>query len=316
MVVLLTALSALAAEDYGREGPFRAELVRAEWRDVKRDREVPVTIYSPAAATNPCPVIVFSHGLGGTRDTYEYLGRHWASHGYVCFHVQHHGSDDAVWRNTSQRAEGMRRAAADPRNAMERVLDVSFVLDELERTNSAPEAIHRICDLKRVGLAGHSFGAWTTLAIAGQRIALLNRSFADNRVKAAIPMSAPIPTRRTPQTYSDIRIPLFHLTGTADESPINNTTAKDRRVPFDSITHAPQYLLTFEGGDHMIFSGRLGTSRPASESSAMLAIIKSSTTAFWDSTLKESAEAGEWMRGGGLTNALGRLGTIETKPAK
>ena len=39
-------------------------------------------------------MIVFSHGLGGTRDGYEYLGRHWASYGYVSVHLQHKGSDD------------------------------------------------------------------------------------------------------------------------------------------------------------------------------------------------------------------------------
>ena len=29
------------------------------------------------------PIIIFSHGLGGSRDSYEYLGRHWAGCGYV-----------------------------------------------------------------------------------------------------------------------------------------------------------------------------------------------------------------------------------------
>src|SRR4051812_39599848 len=79
-------------------GTFAVETLKLEWRDAKRQRDVPAKIYFPKDATGACPLIVFSHGLGGTRDGYEYLGRYWASHGYVSVHVQHLGSDDAVWR--------------------------------------------------------------------------------------------------------------------------------------------------------------------------------------------------------------------------
>ena len=60
-------------------GPYKVASVKYEWRDTARDREVPVKIYYPADCNTPCPVIIFSHGLGGSRDGYEYLGRHWAS---------------------------------------------------------------------------------------------------------------------------------------------------------------------------------------------------------------------------------------------
>lgn len=310
LLLLLAALPAFAA-DYSRDGAFPVETSRGEWRDAMRNRVVPLTIHSPATATN-APVILFSHGLGGTRDTYAYLGRHWASHGYVTIHVQHHGSDDAVWRGNAERTNALRRAVADPGNAMDRPLDISFVLDELARTNSQAAALHGVCDLSRVGMAGHSFGAWTTLAIAGQRFGLGIRNFSDPRVKAAIAMSAPVPARRNSQTYSNVRVPLFHMTGTADESPIGETAAKDRRIPFDSIANVPQFLLTFEGGDHMIFSGRSNTSRMASDTEAMLAVIKSSSTAFWDCYLKGSAEARHWLLND-LGKVMNQTGKLETK---
>ena len=44
-------------------------------------RTVSVKIYS--SNTSEAPVILFSHGLGGTREASPYLGEHWASHGYV-----------------------------------------------------------------------------------------------------------------------------------------------------------------------------------------------------------------------------------------
>ena len=46
-------------------------------------REVPVKISDYPASGGRCPVVIFSHGLGGSRDGDQYLGRHWASHGYV-----------------------------------------------------------------------------------------------------------------------------------------------------------------------------------------------------------------------------------------
>ena len=59
---------------------------------------MPVLICYPKdiSADKPEPVIVFSHGLGGSRETYAAYGMHWASYGYVVIFPQHHGSDTAV----------------------------------------------------------------------------------------------------------------------------------------------------------------------------------------------------------------------------
>ena len=43
------------------------------------------------------PLVVFSHGIGGSRRGYSYLGQHWASHGVASLHLQHIGSDRNVW---------------------------------------------------------------------------------------------------------------------------------------------------------------------------------------------------------------------------
>src|SRR2546423_15576637 len=70
-------------------GPYAVEVIRYDWLDGKRERKVPVKIYFPKSGNAAFPVIIFSHGLGGSREGYEYLGRHWASHGYVSVHLQH-----------------------------------------------------------------------------------------------------------------------------------------------------------------------------------------------------------------------------------
>jgi len=92
--------------------------------DQQRKREIPIRVYLPAGKV-PAPVVLFSHGLGGSREGSAYLGRHWAARGYVAVFLQHPGSDSAVWQDKppAQRMAAMRQAA-DLANFMLRVRDV------------------------------------------------------------------------------------------------------------------------------------------------------------------------------------------------
>ena len=97
----------------GKPGLYAVETARYDWQDEARQREIPVKLYFPKTGDGPFPVIIFSHGLGGSRDNYEYLGRHWASHGYVSVHLQHKGSDAAVWKDQANPMEAMRQAVKE-----------------------------------------------------------------------------------------------------------------------------------------------------------------------------------------------------------
>jgi predicted dienelactone hydrolase len=307
------------AQHYQVSRTQSVETVKFEWKDAKRDREVPVKIYYPKTGSGPFPIIIFSHGLGGTRDAYEYLGRHWASHGYVSVHLQHIGSDDDVWRNVepSERMKAMRRSAANPQNSLNRPLDVSFAIDQITRLNREAGPFQGRLDLNRIGAAGHSFGAYTTLAVAGQVFVgpfVDGKTLADPRVKAAVPMSAPVPShnRELDRVFGKIQIPCLHMTGTKDNSPIGNTPAEDRRLPFDHSNGADQYLIIFENGDHMIFSGR-GRLAGGENDEQFHALIRESTLAFWDAYLRGDSKAKAWLAGGGFERVLGKDGTFEKK---
>lgn len=312
---LVLAAIGLRAADYKRApGPHQVEVLRLDWRDASRQRTVPVKIYHPASAPGASPVILFSHGLGGTREAYEYLGRHWASHGYVSVHLQHAGSDDAVWRGSTRPMESMRGAVKDWKSALHRPLDARFALDELTKLNQANGPLKGRLDLARVGMSGHSFGGWTTLAVSGMSLGPGGAaSLADPRIKAAIAMSAPANRLNADQVYAGIKIPIYHLTGTADNSPLNETKPEDRRIPFDHIQNAEEYLLTFNGGDHMVFSGRSGLRGNRAKDPVFHDLIRMSTTAFWDAYLKGDAAAKTWLAGGGFEQALGREGTFEQR---
>jgi len=305
-------------ETYKKQpGPHQVETITYDWLDAARDRTVPVRVYYPKAGGGPLPVILFSHGLGGTRDGYAYLGRHWASHGYVSVHLQHTGSDDAVWRGKANPMQAMREAAAGPRNAIDRAGDVRFAIDRLEATDRDTPPLKGRLDLARLGMAGHSFGAHTTLAVAGQTyIPLLGKpKTADPRVKAAIPMSAPVPPRKRnlDAVYQHIRIPCFHMTGTLDSSVIRETDPKERRIPFDHTRGSDQYLVTFAGGDHMVFSGHRRRLGDGTKDPLFHDLIRQSTTAFWDAYLKGDAEAMAWFSGDGFARLLGANGVFEKK---
>lgn len=89
------------------------------------DRQVPCKIYIPSGIRQPTPVILFSHGLGGTNGGADYLGRHWAARGYVTVFLQHPGSDAGLWQGKDPKtAVKSLKEAANWKNHLLRVEDV------------------------------------------------------------------------------------------------------------------------------------------------------------------------------------------------
>ena len=135
----LTLCCLAHAEDLPVYAPLapslEVEVIKLEWQDKSRDRVVPVKLYFPKTGSGPFPVIVFSHGLGGSRDNNPYLGNHWAGCGYVSVHMQHIGSDDSVWKGKplTDRTKALQGSAANLANILNRPLDGKFVIDELEK---------------------------------------------------------------------------------------------------------------------------------------------------------------------------------------
>ena len=109
-------------------------------------------------------------------------------------------------------------------------------------------------------------------------------------------------------------MPMLHMTGTKDDSPVRpELKPSDRRVPFDSIDAPEQYLVIFHEGNHMLFSGHarpLGLTRMEREYQP---IIQELTLKFLDATLRQCAQAQEWLNGSGSTELLGNRATFEKK---
>ena len=274
--------------------------------DAKRNREIPVWAYLPAA-TNAQPVVLFSHGLGGSRENNPYLGRHWAARGYVAVFVQHSGSDSAVWKDKpfAERMAAMKDAAG-VKNFGLRVKDIPAVLDQLARWNAlGGHALAGRLDLRHVGMSGHSFGAVTTQAVSGQKVPFGLADFTDSRIQAAIAFSPSTPRRGdAKRAFGEVKIPWLLMTGTKDVSPIGEVDVASRLGVFPALPPGGKYELVLEGAEHSAFSDRPfpgdKEKRNPNHHRAILAL----STAFWDTYLRGDPAAKEWLDGEGPSSVL------------
>ncbi len=281
---------------------------RGVWSDPNREnRAVPYKIYIPQGIEGKMPTIIWSHGLGGSRDGAGFISRYVASYGFVIVHIQHKGSDSGLWEGKPGHPWDVIRNTHIPRKAtLQRLLDVPFAIDELQKMN-LPQA-----DLSRLGMSGHSFGAMTTQTMAGQRRGLGRRLYDlfEERFKAAIAYS-PVPVtykagHEMADFYGGIRIPMLYMTGTEDSSPVNaEITYKTRMDVFEHSKGPEQHLLILEDGDHMVYNGSRGQLADNPKREIHEKIIKLSSLAFWDAYLKGDEAAKEWLNGGAFENWLG-----------
>ena len=323
-IALLTASSILslprpaAAEELRNAGTepsavrYSIATTDMSWHDSERGRTIPVRIYYPTGIAERFPVIVFSTGLGRSRDDCTYLGRRWAGCGYVAVFVQHPGSDDGADRGLRKRKE-LQRAFYAPDNIRNRPLDMIFVIDRLEKMVHDGSSTGDRLEMTRVGAAGHDFGSQTVLALAGQ-VLPGQITFKEPRVKAVVAMSSPVPIGQVPlaEAYANISLPCLHITGTADNSIVATTQAHQRRLPFDYTTAADQFLITLNGADHLTYSGHVRAANGTYDGMFQRMIAECSTV-FWDAYLKGDAQAKSWLAGKGIKDHLGSAGWIETK---
>ncbi len=272
-------------------------------KDAARERVIPVRAYLPAE-TKPAPVVLFSHGLGGSRDNNPYLGEHWAKRGYVVIFMQHLGSDESVWKDVAalERMTAMRQAAS-AKNYIDRTKDVPAVLDALAKWNSEKgHPLNGRMDLEKVGMSGHSFGAQTTQVMAGQSAGRI--SLRDPRIDAAVMMSpSPPPRGDVAGAFATVKIPCLLMTGTLDDSPIGNATPADRLKVFPHLKEAPAWQVVFDKATHMDFGQRDlrgGKIKDTRYHRSILAL----TTAFWDAELKGKPEALKWLNDDGAKKVL------------
>lgn len=173
-----------------------------------------------------------------------------------------------------------------------RVRDLTFILDAVEQVETLVPALKRRSDLSRVGVAGHSLGAYTAMLLGGVTADIGDqklRSFRDPRVRCILPVSAQGTGQQglTTSSWSALTIPMLTITGSLDKGGARQGP-EWKKQPFDLSPPGDKFLVFIEGAHHVSFGGT-GTA-------AITAVVKATTSAFWDAYLKESPAAKEALK--------------------
>jgi len=285
----------------------------------------PAVRHAEVAHLPDTPLVVFSHGLASFGRQSTFLTTHLASHGYVVLAPDHPNSSlPAVLR----RAHRATRTIAHRRMSMmgrERLRNIDAVLLGFR---DADREIARVVGDGPVGLTGHSFGAWTTLAYTSQH----------TPIGAALPM-APIGLGFNPVFEEDSAYAGVDLSYPMRPPTITLAAEYDSLCPLRGIRRlhsalpAGPRLLVLHGAEHFhfcdyveiahaLFRGGYAVARifgraqervrsrsellGAEEAKIAAKVI---ALALFDANLRENAKAQQWLDG----DLLRTLGTMSVR---
>ena len=150
------------------------------------------------------------------------------------------------------------------KSAVDRPQDIRFVLDQVLAGNASVDPA--VIDASRIGMYGHSFGGYTTLAVAGGTV---SGALPDSRIKAIAPLS-PLASASAVSTdpglvplTGNIEVPTLVSFGTADHIFGINFVDQGREIFTDLDTRAvgEKYRVEIRRGVHSGIHGYLRLSR-------------------------------------------------------
>jgi len=226
------------------------------------------------------PLILLSHGFGGTASGLGWLGTALAVHGFIAVAVDHPGNN-ALEDSTVEGSSLFWLRAVDLSAVISAMLDDKVFGSQI--------------DPARIGAAGHSLGGYTVIAVAGgitdperleafcrsatadalckpppemsdmrrrrlarlssdsdfrQRYSQAHNSYRDERVRAVFAMAPGLGPIFTLESLGKISIPVGIVTGGADEitPPSSGAEALAKAIPHAS-------LKIFPHASHFVFFG-------------------------------------------------------------
>jgi predicted dienelactone hydrolase len=306
--------------DLSASGPLTVQTIEfPDLTDPSRSRKVPIKVHLPEGA-GPFPVVIVSHGAGGHWDANFAQAHHLATHGYVVLAVEHVGSNTEVMMRSLRLQANLRAMTRDASEVLGRPRDISFALDQAEKWNKTHERLKGKLDLDHVGVLGHSFGAYTTLVVAGMRPALdwlspraapgqgLGPDLRDPRVDCGVALSPQGPGEPffIEASYASLKTPLLGISGDRDAQ--QEARPENRRRAFELWPPGDKYLVWLANADHTAFSDSTGSTArrmlPSNSREDAEPLVRAATLLFFNAYLKGDAEARKSLTVSGLTGYL------------
>jgi predicted dienelactone hydrolase len=304
-VVQATAGAALQRPE--SEGPLTTRTIEfADLTDPARaGRRVPIKVHVPQW-NGPFPVVVLSHGGGGNWDANHAQARHLASHGYVVLALEHMASNSERLRKGMRFGANLKAMTRDASEVLGRPRDVAFALDQAQQWNLSHAELKGVFDMTRVAAMGHSFGAYTVLAVCGARPALdwleppvepgkgLGPDLSDDRVKACVALSPQGPGEPyfLESSFATINRPVLAISGSRDEQ--QGATPANRRRFFELEPAGAKVFVWLANADHSAFSDATGSRRtnlPSRSRADVQPIARAATLLFLEAQLRGDADA-------------------------
>lgn len=294
--------------DHSRTAQKEPESARPHLLKLRREgeakeaaRPVPVKVHLPEGP-GPFPVVVVSHGAGGDWDTHFAQAKHLASYGYVVLCLEHVGSNRERMTSGLRLMKTLDAMIHDADEVLARPKDVSFALDRATEWNREHPKLKGRLDLARVGIMGHSFGAYTTMVVCGMRPALdwltprvepgkgLGPAQADARVRCGVALSPQGVGEPffIPESFASLKVPLLGISGTLDKQQ-NGSAAKNRLDGFALWPNGGHAFVWIADAKHLDFTDSTGTERkaqPSSSRESVQPVAKAATLLFFDQHLK------------------------------
>lgn len=202
-----------------------AEIDKIYWNEAHRNASV---------RKGRFPLVVFSHGNGGSRNQNTFWCDYLASHGYIVVSPDHTGN--ARWTIINGKPVVF-QASERTNSAKDRPVDVRFLLDQMIRWDKGAEKrfAGRI-DTDRAAITGMSFGSYTAHWASDQ----------EPRFKAVIAMSG------APPSHTNLAVPSLRMLGTEDRTigPAGNAAIRDNHAKHTG----PSFLLEMKNGGHFSFT--------------------------------------------------------------
>ena len=151
-------------------------------------------------ANGQFPLILISHGNGGSPFIYRTISTYLAKKGFIVAMIEHYGNN----RNNNELERSVKNLQYRPRH-------ISTTIDHLLADNTFGQ--HILED--KIGIIGHSFGGYTALAIAGGQVfAQKGKPVAtqnDSRIKTLVLMAPAAGYFLAPNALSEVTIPILLL---------------------------------------------------------------------------------------------------------